>query len=98
MTNEEPARNAKEKAVNPLYPVVVLSGVAFTLTACAYGVLMVRTQNPRNAGAVDASPLMVFLDNHGFMVLMVELAVLTVASVAAMATDDYWTARRDSSK
>jgi hypothetical protein len=26
------------------------------------------------------------------------LAVLTVASVAAMATDDYWTARRDSSK
>jgi hypothetical protein len=32
------------------------------------------------------------------MVLMVELAVLTVASVAAMATDDYWTARRDSSK
>jgi len=97
MTSEESSRNAKKKAVNPLYPVVVLSGIAFTLTACAYGILMVRTQDPRSAGTVAASPLLVFLDKNGFLLLMVELAILTLASVAAMVTDDYWTARRDAS-
>ncbi len=98
MTSEEPVRDARKKAVNPLYPVVVLSGIAFTLTACAYGILMVRTQNPRNAGSVQDSPLLMFLDKHGFLLLMIELAVLTLASVAAMATDDYWAARRGSSR
>jgi hypothetical protein len=97
MASAEPDRNGNKKAVNPLYPVVVLSGIAFTLTACAYGILMVRTQNPRTAGTVGDSPLLLFLDKHGFLLLMAELAVLTLASVAAMATDDYWTARRGSS-
>lgn len=97
MTNEELSGGAKKKLVNPLYPVVVLSGVAFTLTACAYGILMVRAQDPRSAGTVGASPLLAFLDKNGFVLLMAELAVLTIAGVAAMATDDYWTARRNSS-
>jgi hypothetical protein len=84
---------SEKKRGNPLYALVVAAGLAFTLTACAYGVLMVRSMNRDASSSVASSPLLAFLDRHGFKLLMGELALLGVASVAAMATDDYWTKR-----
>ncbi|MFO0819611.1 MAG: hypothetical protein U1A77_16810 [Pirellulales bacterium] len=84
---------SEKKRGNPLYALVVAAGLAFTLTACAYGVLMVRSMNRDASSSVAASPLLSFLDRHGFKLLMGELTLLGVATVAAMATEDYWTKR-----
>lgn len=89
--------NSPRKSFNPFYVGVVIAGVAFTVTACAYGVMTVRDLRATEPVAADApgEPLMQWLRDHGFTALMIELGVLTVMSVGAMATDSYWT-RRDS--
>ncbi|MFO0902747.1 MAG: hypothetical protein U0939_07090 [Pirellulales bacterium] len=81
----------KKKGTNPFYALVVVAGIAFTITVCAYGLLMVRSMNPAAPGADQESGMLAFLDQHGLKVLLIELAVLGVASFAAMATDDFWT-------
>ncbi|MFO0871315.1 MAG: hypothetical protein U0935_20520 [Pirellulales bacterium] len=85
---------APKKPGNPVYAVVVAAALLFALTACAYGVLMVRDSHPSAAGTAPESGLLAFLDRHGFRLLLGELAVLAVATVTAMATDDFWTKRR----
>lgn len=82
---------AAKKPTNPFYAVLVVAGVAFTITACAYGVMTVRGM--RGATEPAASGLISFLERHGFRLLMIELGVLAIATVLAMATDDYWTRR-----
>src|SRR5439155_3323367 len=72
-------------------------GVMFSLTAVSYGVMAFRdlqghgVQGP--AAADTGSGLMAFLDRHGAMLLAGEVAVLIAASIAAMATDTFWTRR-----
>jgi hypothetical protein len=75
---------------NPFYALVLLAGAAFTITACAYGwMTYLSTQRPTPAAAAVASQstLLPFLREHGSRLLFVELAVLSLASVAALATD-----------
>lgn len=79
------------KPSNPFYAVLVVIGIAFSVTACAYMVMTVRGLKP--ADPAQASGLITFLERHGFTLLMVELGVLALATVLAMATDDYWTRR-----
>ena len=79
---------AKAKApVNPFYVLVVVFGVVFVITACAYGTMAYRAIAP----AVDAQArnegLMGFLDRFGVQLLGVELAVLGAASLGAMWLD-----------
>ena len=81
---------AKAKTpVNPFYVLVVIFGVAFVITACAYGTMAYRAIAP----AVDAQArdqgLMGFLDRYGMHLLGVELAVLGVASFLAMWLDQF---------
>ena len=64
----------------------------FLLTATSYGVLAFRDVQGQNPAA-SGSGLMLFLDRHGGLLLAGELGVLIVASLAAMATDGYWTKR-----
>ena len=84
----------RKQAINPFYPLLVVAGVAFAITACAYGIMAVKAMTP------DASdqthPLLVFLDRHGMMLLGGELTVLAVMCGLAMATDSYWTAHGQS--
>jgi hypothetical protein len=86
---------AKAKApVNPFYVLVVVFGVVFVITACAYGTMAYRAIAP----AVDAQArergLMGFLDRYGMQLLGIELAVLGAASLGAMWLDQVrW--RRD---
>jgi uncharacterized membrane protein len=78
------------KPINPFYSVLVVVGVVFAITACAYGVMTVRGLDPRNA---DESGLIGFLDDYGIWVLVGELVVLGLLTVAAIGTDEFWTRR-----
>ena len=85
---------SSRKAKNPFYALVLLVGLAFLLTACAYTVLAFL--DVRGHGSTTAeSDLLVFLNRHGIMLFGIELAVLCVAMVAAFATEDYWQRRLD---
>ena len=92
----------KAGGVNPFYVLLVLIGIAFTLTACAYGVMafkVVRTK--QHAGEqhigeqhADRQPagaaLLAYLDKHGAALMGVEVALLALCTAGAMATDRYW--------
>jgi hypothetical protein len=81
----------RSRAKNPFYVLLIVSGVAFTVTACAYGVMTVRGLRPETALADDQlSGLLPFLDRHGGKLMLAEIAVLAAASLMAMLTEDYW--------
>jgi len=79
--------------INPFYPLLVVFGVVFFVTACAYGLMAFRAVSGP-AGADADSALLIFLKRNGAYVLGAELALLAAASLAAMGTDSYWTRRR----
>lgn len=81
------------KNVNPFYVVLVIVGVAFAVTACAYAVMVVKNLEPSRRAA-ETGGLMVLLEQHGFTILMVELGLLTVTTVAAISTDSLWSRPR----
>jgi len=76
---------------NPFYVLVVVSGVAFLLTATSYGVMAFREIG--GPAADSDSLLLTFLDRQGIVLMAVELGVLLLASVLAMATDGRWERR-----
>ena len=83
-----------KKTVNPFYPVLLVVGLVFAVTACAYGVMAVNLLSPAQVmGDRPDSGLLAFLDQHGMTLLLSELGVLAVVTFAAIGTDDYWTRR-----
>jgi hypothetical protein len=87
----------RKSALNPFYPVLVLVGIVFALTACAYGVMAFRAvkATSMSAAQAEAGGLTGFLDRHGVSLMGGELAILAVASFAAMGTDGYWARRAE---
>jgi hypothetical protein len=81
------------RGINPFYPLLVVVSVVFVVTACAYTFMAVRAISIGAAG--DPHPLSVFLDRHGMLLLILEVAALAVVSFLAMGTDRYWTRRAD---
>jgi hypothetical protein len=78
------------RRVNPFYAIVLLAGVAFTLTACAYGwMTYLSTRRPTSAtsAAASQSSLLPILREHGTQLMAGELVVLAIATLAAFATD-----------
>jgi hypothetical protein len=97
---------AAKKPINPFYPLLVVAGTAFCITACAYGLMAMRSLRPHQAGPAAKAgaaqveprgphPLMTFLERHGTSLLLSELGLLAVFSFAAMGTDGYWTRRAE---
>ncbi|MBI1902949.1 MAG: hypothetical protein HYS13_17770 [Planctomycetia bacterium] len=86
---------SKPKALyNPFYALLLLAGLAFVVTACAYGVMAFRGTKGEALG--DKSPgLLVFLDRHGALVMGIQIGVLAVASAGAMLTDNFWKRRAE---
>jgi hypothetical protein len=86
---------AKRKSFNPFYVLLVLVGLLFCMTAIGQWVLMVRSGRlgPQD---LKESPIMRLMDQHGMMLLLAELAVLGVATVGAITTEDFW--RRNDEK
>ncbi len=85
-----------KEPINPFYVVTAGIGVAFTITACGYGLFMLRanrataSQAPETfVAAQGLHPLMNLLDQHGILILAVEVGLLAVASVAAIVLDHY---------
>ncbi len=80
--------------VNLFYVLLVLLGIVFLVTACAYGVMAYRAISPVVARQAEPHPLTEFLDKHGVELLGGELALLAVASFAAMGLDRWRDTRR----
>lgn len=80
----------KKEATNPFYVALLPVGAVFAMTACAYAVMAVRALDVRRG---ESSGLMTLLQEHGVAILVVELAVLGVLCLAAIASDEYWERR-----
>ena len=78
------------KPTNPFYLVLLVVGAVFAITACAYCVMMVRGLQPRP----DEVGLMGLMSQHGLIIMVAELGLLGLLTIAAIATDDYWTGAR----
>ncbi|MDG2206315.1 MAG: hypothetical protein P8K78_00265 [Pirellulales bacterium] len=76
----------KSKIKNPFYALLVLVGVAFVVTASAYGVMTVRGTD-RSLPESPQTGILGFMDRYGNWVLTVEVVLLGVLTVAAMGTD-----------
>lgn len=79
---------------NPCYFLLVVVGVAFAVTACAYFVMALHGDRAARAGEVQvAVGLLGYLQRNGNWILGIELALLALLTCGAIATDDYWTRR-----
>src|SRR5438552_12100413 len=85
---------AKRKPVNPFYLALLPVGIVFAITACAYLVMTMRVLDPRRA---EDTALIGLLERHGTTIMVIELFVLGILTVAAIASDDYWMRRLESS-
>jgi hypothetical protein len=86
---------SRQTATNPFYVLLVILGIAFALTACAYCVMAVKAVH--SPEAADASSpgigLLEFLDRHGAALMSGELVLLTLATIGAISSDRYWMRR-----
>jgi hypothetical protein len=79
---------ARAKApINPFYAILTVVGVAFTITACAYGVLLLRATRGLTAEGSEAPGLMRLLDLHGLSILAAELGLLGLCTIGAIWLD-----------
>ena len=78
----------RNQPTNPFYVLLVIAGIAFTLTACSYGLMSYRELHLPSAAR--QSWLMATLQRHGGAILAAEVGLLAVTSLAAMATDRRW--------
>jgi hypothetical protein len=87
----------KQSALNPFYAVLVAVGIAFVVTACAYGVMAFRAVRATtwSAAGAESVGLTGFMDRHGVSLMGGELAVLAIATFAAMGTDSFWARRAE---
>ena len=84
----------KRSAINPFYALLVVFGIAFAVTACAYSVMTLKAVRPGDAQeSTGGTALLAFIDQHGGQLMGGELALLAVATVGAIATDRYWMRR-----
>ncbi|MCA9231008.1 MAG: hypothetical protein KDA57_10170 [Planctomycetales bacterium] len=84
-------KNKKWK--NPFYALLIPVGAAFCVTAFAYGFMAFQQVNAGRAGTAEHAghPLFDWLGKHGTTALLIELAVLALLTVGAIATDNRWT-------
>ncbi len=86
---------AKQKEpINPFYTLVVLLGVLFAITAFAYGTMAYRAVAQEESGR----NLMTLLDEHGAMILTVELGLLGLATFGVMWLEGVYSRRKESSQ
>jgi hypothetical protein len=80
----------QRKPINPFYVAVLPVGTLFAVTACAYLVMTMLGLDPQH---VEPTGLVRLMDRHGIVIMLAELALLGLLTVAAIATDDFWVRR-----
>jgi len=82
----------KKDPFNPFYLMLVVVGLTFAITACAYCVMAFRAVAHQQATNSETSGafLMAFLDEYGVWLLLAEIVLLAIATVGAIITDNYW--------
>ncbi len=86
-----------EKFANPFYGLLLIAGIAFVMTAVAYGVMAFRDRDTAvtvSSPTAEQHPLMLWMSQHGDATLLTELGFLAVFTVGAIATDDFWQRRK----
>jgi len=79
---------------NPFYALLVIAGVAFVITACAYGVMAFRQARPDSQPIAESdTSLLGIMDRHGTLILGGQIGLLAVLTMGAMGTDEYWEKR-----
>lgn len=89
----------RTEPINPFYVLLIVVGVAFTLTACAYGLMMFKAT--RSVGGVDLGPpegLLGWMNAYGARLLTGELIALGVTTIGAIILDDRRIKRRERDK
>lgn len=81
-----------KEATNPFYAVLLVMGLVFVVTACAYGVMMVQTLQQ---GGPPPSAMVTWLEANGTWLLAGETVILAVLTFGAIGTDGYWTQKSD---
>ena len=87
----------RSRPKNPFFVLLVLTGIAFSITAFAYFV-MARHSLQGDATDPVSNPglrLLAFLDERGVTLMMVELALLAFFTLTAIGTDNYWCRRAE---
>ena len=92
----------KKKPVNPFYLLLLVSGCAFAITACAFGAMTVRelgqSRLPRSMSQeapINGQGFNELLDKHGLNIMIVELALLGIGTFGAIAYDQHLDAREN---
>jgi hypothetical protein len=88
-----------QKFANPFYGLLLFAGIAFAMTAFAYGVMAYRDRDTAISVTSETSethPLMLWMSDHGEVALLSELGLLAIFTIGAIATDDFWQRRRKS--
>ena len=93
----------RRRPIQPFYVLLIVTGLAFAITACGFGVMtFTDVQGPgilgvtgdAAAGSPGEHPLFRFLDQYGMQLLLIELALLAVATVGCIATDTWYERRQ----
>jgi hypothetical protein len=83
---------------------LVVTGLAFVITATVYVVMVCRDANTRDRPAAEATaalatgdehPLMQWMRRNGNTALLAELGLLAVCTFAAIGTDSFWQRRAE---
>ena len=80
-----------KKPFNPFYVLLIPAGIAFAVTAFAYGFMAFQAVNAvrEDAGRHAGHALFQWLRVHGDATLIVELAVLALLTIGAIAMDQW---------
>jgi len=88
-----PVMEKRKSTTNPFYPLLVVLGLAFVVTACAFGVMAFRDISILGEEPDSDGGLIGFMTRHGMTLLGVEVVLLGTCTVAAIGTDQYWQRR-----
>ena len=80
----------RKEPLNPFYVILVIIGVAFVVTACAFTLLLLQQNRTTAAGEFFTSnPLMRLVRDRGMTIMAMEVALLGIASLGAMWLDSH---------
>ena len=77
----------KTKGINPFYPLLILVGIIFFISATSYGVMAIRETSGTETTA-NQTGLLEFMNQYGDRLLNIEHLLLGFLTVAAMGTDE----------